>query len=116
MKVIDKKFLKFIKNTLKDCIPLEVNSHEVVDLNNDLRNILNEKRLELINISKLYPYLHNQIEIYNELVSTKNLYSRDYLDTCKTLNKEHIYLYSFISRYFKLEEQFGFYSISKKAN
>ncbi len=94
-KVQDKKFLKFVKNTIDDLIKTLPLTNEMIMY---LKEIYNEKELTIINVQSLYIIIETRKENMEYIKSIQDL------GTFKIINKEHKYMESFINKYFKYEK------------
>ena len=88
----DKKFLKFIRNTIED---LEYKNTEEVA---GLKHILKTGTLTLLNVTLLYSILKTR-ELHMDFI--KQIQDKH---SFKIVNKEHAYMKSIIERYFDIDD------------
>lgn len=91
MKITDRKFLKYVKNTKNDLLQNPFSEAEVI---NCLKEIYNKKEITLFTVQYLYIIIEARKENFNYIKSIQDK------ESFEIVNKEHRYLEKFLNRYF----------------
>lgn len=105
VKVKDKVFLQYVRNTLNDFRTQDSNEKEIIE---SLKNILSTKTLTLLNVQYLFRVIKTREENLDYIKD-----NQDY-ESFMIVNREHRHMKQYILKFFTVEGSSDFLTISLK--